>query len=322
MHSYRNITGTVFNIQRFTIHDGPGIRTEVFLKGCTLRCKWCSNPESIHPAPEIAVHPLKCIGVDVCGACRSACVFIHHNALKTVGGKISGIDRAVCDNCLACAAACPSDALFVYGKIMTVEQVLEAVMADREYYRDNGGVTFSGGEPFLQFGFLKECLRACKDHGINICVESALYIPAEHLIACLPLMDLLIFDLKVMDEERHRRWTGRSNRQILENVLLLAETDLPLVIRIPVVPGYNDDEENIEATAGFIREKLGRNVRQVQLLRYRPLGQEKYMALGKTYPMTNFRLPERSEAEKRIKYLADRMAQMGVPAVAGTTTAF
>ena len=174
----------------------------------------------------------------------------------------------------------------------------------------------------MQIIFLKECLRACRYHGIHTCVKSALNVPAVHLIQTLPLIDLIIFDLKVMDNENHILMTGKSNRRILENATLIAETNQPMVIRIPIVPGHNDNNENIVATAEFIRKRLGHNVRQVQLLRYRPLGEEKYASLGMEYPMASAPLPPRAESESRIAALAELMTDMGVPAVAGTTTPF
>ncbi len=272
--------------------------------------------------PEIGLYPSKCIGVDLCGQCIEACPFTLQNVIERENGRVGRINRQICDNCLKCANACPSGAFSAYGRRMTVSQVLDTVLADREYYQENGGVTFSGGEAFMQIHFLKECLSASQYHGIHTCVESALNIPAMHLIQTLPLIDLIIFDIKVMDTAKHTHLTGRSNRRILENATLIAETNQPMIIRIPVVPGYNDDQENITATARFIRERLGHNVRQVQLLRYRPLGEEKYASLGMEYPMAGMTFPSRAYVEDRIVRLAREMADMGVPAVAGTTTAF
>ncbi|MCP4751082.1 MAG: glycyl-radical enzyme activating protein [Proteobacteria bacterium] len=315
--------GTIFNIQRFTVHDGPGIRTEIFLKGCTLRCKWCSNPEGIRTGREVALRASRCIGVDVCGLCHTVCDRLDRGAIEVHDGAVAGIDRQVCNNCLACADVCPSDALSIYGKRMTVSQVMEVVRADRKYYQQSGGgVTFSGGEAFLQDVFLREVLVVCQAEGIHTCVESALDVPFDNIIETLPYMDLIICDIKQMDAQKHKQHTGRSNARVLANMAALARYETPMVVRIPVVPDYNCDEGNIVETARFIRESLGDCVRQVQLLRYRKLGEEKYDSLGMPYPMAEFKAPERTEAENRIQKLAETMREFGLPAVAGTTTPY
>ena len=322
MSDYPDLKGTVFNIQRFTIHDGTGIRTEIFLKGCTLQCKWCSNPESRNPEPQLALNAAKCIGVSVCDQCRDACPLNGHDTLEEEHDKIVRINRHICDNCLVCSDHCPSEALFVYGQIMTVSQVLEAVLADKDYYRDQGGVTFSGGEALLQSNFLEACLKACKNEGIHTCVESALDVPTNHLKAVLEQTDLMIFDLKAMNAQNHKAWTGRSNERILENAKVVGRAGLPVIIRIPVIPGYNDDKENIMATAQFIKDHLTANLRQVQLLRFRPLGMEKYKTLGMAYPMADMAEVDRTAVEKHIRMLVEKMTNMEIPAVAGSTTPF
>ncbi|MBU2647962.1 glycyl-radical enzyme activating protein [bacterium] len=316
------LEGIVFNIQRFTIHDGPGIRTEIFLKGCTLECLWCSNPESIRSSPEVAFHPARCLGTDICGQCQSVCELVDQGAFVIENGRLAGINHQVCNGCLACAENCPSEALSVYGKPMTVSQVLKLVLADRGYYGDRGGATFSGGEAFVQWRFLQACLKACREAGIHTCVESALNVPGQRILQLAPFIDLMIFDLKTMNERDHRTFTGGSTARIHDNIRLLAKLDMPVVARVPVVPGLNDSLENITATARFIRKELGDSVLQVQLLRYRPLGIEKYQSLGKTCPMTGIRMPDRSEAEARIRQLVEIMRDMDLPAVAGTTTPF
>jgi len=315
-------TGIIFNIQRYTIHDGPGIRTEIFLKGCPLKCKWCSNPEGMNPYPQIALRPLKCIGIDLCGQCLEKCHLIGKGSIKTEEKKVISIDRRVCDNCLACADVCPSDALSIYGKHMSVSEVMEIVLADRDFYGQTGGVTFSGGEAYMQHRFLLKCLAECKGQGIHICVESALMTPLDRIIETLPFIDLMICDIKVMDADKHKKYTGQDNLQILHNMTALAQYGIPMVIRIPVIPYHNCDTKNIIETARFIRTNLHDGVHQVQLLRFRRLGVEKYDALGMAYGMADVLDPKRAEAEARIKELAEIMREQGVPAVAGTTTPF
>ncbi len=317
-----NINGTVFNVQRFTIHDGPGIRTEFFLKGCPLRCKWCSNPEGIKPYPEVAVHSKMCIGTDVCKQCNEVCPLSDQPIFLVSDKKVIGINRDICNNCLKCASTCPSDAISVYGQKMSVDEVLEKALDDQEYYQDNGGVTFSGGEALIQHHFLRECIDACKLNGIHTCVESALDVPSEHLMDIASRTDLFIFDLKVMNGVKHKTYTGKSNRRILQNAILLANLKLPMVVRIPIIPNYNDDIENITETATFIKSQLGDCIRQVQLLRYRPLGIEKYESLGMPYPMIDTPKLEQSKYDDRINGLAEKMVALGTPAVAGTTKEF
>jgi pyruvate formate lyase activating enzyme len=215
--------------------------------------------------------------------------------------------------------SCPSDALLVFGKRMTVDEVLQIVVADQSYYGEDGGVTFSGGEVFQQRDFLARCLSACKKQGVRTCVESALHVPWATIEATLAHIDMMICDLKIMDTEQHRRLTGKSNSRILKNMSSLAEREMPLIIRVPVVPGCNDNVENITETARFIDQHLGNRVLQVQLLRYRPLGIEKYEALSMTYPMVESQMPTREESKHRIEELAALMNKLGVPAMAGTT---
>jgi len=205
---------------------------------------------------------------------------------------------------------------------MTVTQVVNLVLRDRDYYGEQGGVTFSGGEPYGRHRFLHACLFACKAKGIRTCVQSTLDTDLDILIETLPDIDLFICDIKVMDKDKHLAFTGRSNTRILENMVALARQEMPMVIRIPVVPGHNCDIENITETAHFIRNNLGNAIRQVQLLRYRRLGMEKYESLGIPYPMADHPVPERSQAEQWIKQLAQIMNDLGIAAVAGTTTPF
>ncbi len=309
------------NIQRYTIHDGPGIRTEVFLKGCPLNCKWCSNPECIRPAPEVGVYPDRCIGLDKCGFCLSACPAGEISALKTENNRVMAINRGSCTACLSCAKACPANALITWGKLYTVQEVVDAVLEDVPFYnKSGGGVTLSGGDPLIQWEFSLAILKECKEHGIHTCLETEHHISPGILNIVYPSVDLVITDIKHMDPQKHRVYTGVDNKLILHNIAETAKKEMPLVIRIPVIPGHNDSRENIEATARFIIGTLKNRVLQVQLLPYRQLGVEKYRSLGIPYGMEDFQPPEREIWEKNILYLAELLKTYGIPAVAGSSS--
>lgn len=314
----KQVKGIVFNIQRFTVHDGPGIRTEVFLKGCPLHCKWCSNPESHKLNQEIGFYSDKCIGVDKCGYCIKVCP--GENAFVIEDNKVIGINKENCTNCLKCTEECPSNALKLWGKKMTVEDVMKVILADRSYYeRSGGGVTISGGEALLQWEFTLEILKACKKEGVHTCVESTLHCESDILDQVLHYVDLVITDMKHMDGEKHKEFTRVGNELTLKNIKKTVQMSKPLVIRIPVIPGHNDSEENIKATAEFIANQLNNQVKQVQFLRFRKLGEEKYKSLSLEYPMANFEPPKRDVFEKNIEHLVEIMKSYGVPAVAGST---
>jgi len=315
--------GVVFNIQHFTVHDGPGIRTEVFLKGCSLHCKWCSNPESIRLSPEIGVHASRCIGIDTCGYCLMACTECERGAFLQRENRIAGIDREVCTACGQCVEACPSGALSVWGTSMSVAKVMDEVRADVSFYETSGGgVTVSGGEALVQHPFVVALFTACRKEGIHTCLETALHCSPEVLREVYPLTDLVITDIKHMSTEMHRRYTGVGNERILENIILTHRATKPLVIRVPVVPRHNDDEENIRATAAFIANQLNNEVLQVQLLPYRPLGVEKYTSLGLDYPMEDAELPDLDARNREIERLVGVMRSYGNPAVVGADTKY
>ena len=312
-----NESGTVFNIQRFTVHDGPGIRTEIFLKGCTLHCRWCSNPESYAPERQVGVYSGKCIGTKVCGRCVSVC---PHNAMLISEDKAIGIDRELCDNCFKCQLACPSDALKEWGYRMTVDELMPIILSDRNFYKKSGGgVTISGGESLLQWRFTAAILMACHKEGINTCVETALNIKQEALDAVMPYTDLFITDIKHMDSEIHRKHTGAGNELLLANIKRIAQAAKPIVLRLPIIPDVNDSPEHIDRVSEFIKENLGSSVIQVQFLRFRRLGEEKYKSLGIPYQMGDVNI-ERDEFENQIRELVERMQSYQIPAVAGTNS--
>ena len=310
--------GTVFNIQRYTINDGPGIRTEVFLKGCPLGCLWCSNPESQKEFREVGVYPSKCIGFDKCGYCADACA---ENCISFKDNIIVSVNRERCTSCMKCAEVCPSVAIKEWGQKMSVSEVMDIIKKDIPYYKkSSGGVTFSGGEPLIQSGFLLELLKECRHFGIDTCVESALCVDREEIERILPYTDLMIADIKMMDSALHSKYTGSGNEKILENFIWLCKSNaVPVIVRIPVIPKVNDNIKNAEQTADFILNELDNNIRVLQLLKYMPLGEEKYRSLDIDYPMSD-KVYNKDAFDKRLigiqKYFADR----GINCIIGTTT--
>ena len=284
--------GQIFDIQRFSIHDGPGIRTTVFFAGCNLRCFWCHNPESLKKEPRLQFFPVKCIG---CGACFSICKNGAH-ALAADGSR--SLMRELCKSCGECAKECCAQALSMSTREQSAEEVMEVVLRDKPFYRENGGVTFSGGEPMLQFEFLQSLLNLAKAHGLNTTVDTAGNVPFERFVALLPLVDLWLFDVKRADEEGHIKATGASNRQILENLEKLCGTGAKLEIRIPVIPTVNDSPEAILAICERIRPFAAENPNVgVELLPFHRLGGGKYEALGLCYAASELSPPSKEQME-------------------------
>lgn len=275
--------GRVFNIQRYSIHDGGGIRTLVFLKGCPLRCLWCCNPESQRSEPELGFIEPRCAGESACGApCAPACPLgaIHLNEL----GR-PAIDRRVCDACGRCAEACAKEALRVVGREMTVAEVMAEVEKDRAFYRrSGGGMTLGGGEPLAQHHFSAELLRAAREAYVHTALETSGYAPWGHLEAVLQHVDLLQFDLKHLVPARHRELTGRSNELVLRNLreVLSVKSPQDVIIRIPVVPGCNDGPADIGEMARFV---AAAGFTRAELVPYHRLGVSKYAQYGLAYPL-------------------------------------
>lgn len=281
--------GTIFNVQHFSIHDGPGVRTTVFLKGCNLRCFWCHNPEAAVMKSEMQFFPEKCIA---CGACVETCP----EGAQLLERITRIYDRDRCRLCFRCVEECFSGALERIGREYGADEVMAEILRDRLYYQNSGGgVTFSGGEPLLQKDFLRTLLLACRQEGIHCAVDTAGNLPWESLAEIAPLADLFLYDVKAFDEETHRRATGVSNQRILSNLKRLSETGSSLWVRIPVIPGVNDSVEEMAQITGLLAGLKG--IQRVELLPFHTLGSEKYASLGLTYPAEGVKLPGKSKME-------------------------
>ena len=268
---------TIFDIERNSYVDGPGIRTTVFFKGCNLRCAWCHNPESQQEKPQMMLYKNKCTG---CGKCREKCP----NALEK------------CELCGRCSLFCPQDARDICGKEYTVDEVLKEVLKDKSFYETSGGgVTFSGGECMLQIDFLAELLKRCKENGIHTAVDTAGHVPFEFFERIIPYTDLFLYDVKCFDSDKHRQYTGVENQLILKNLKRLLAKSTPVWIRIPIIPTVNDTEEELQRIKEYfsscgIPEK-------VELLPYHAMGEHKYTAVGKETQI--FSVP----SEEKMKHL-------------------
>ena len=288
------LSGLIFNIQRYSIQDGPGIRTTVFLKGCPLSCWWCHNPEGMLPAPEILVIETRCLA---CGECRRVCP----NAPIAKLDARDDNGRSRCTLCGACVAACPSGARELTGKTVGVAEVISEVLRDRIFYdQSGGGVTFSGGEPLMQPEFLRAILAECRAHGIHTAVDTCGFCAPEHLLDVAQLTDLFLYDVKFVREDEHIKYTGRSNLPILENLSNLGRVHDNIWIRFPVIPGINDDDAHVEEAARFSASVSG--VRQVNLLPYHKIGVAKFRRVGLSYQLEHVPAPtpERLKALGRI----------------------
>ncbi len=261
-----SLTATVFNIARCSLHDGRGLRTVVYFKGCNLFCKWCHNPEGLSFVREISFSKAKCIG---CGKCAEICPECHTE---------NGFLRANCTLCGKCVRACTAKALEIVGEEYTPESLFAEVKKDEAYFRRGGGVTLSGGECLLQPDFVAEFLRICKENGIHTLIESAFCVSENAIEKTLPFTDEFYVDCKIFDSEKHRRYTGAGNEKILENIAKFAPK-IALTVRVPLIPKVNDDLENLQKTAAFAKEA---GAKGVELLRFNPLGVSKYESVGKT----------------------------------------
>ena len=290
----------ITDIQRFSLTDGDGIRTTVFFKGCNMHCTWCHNPETISAQPELMFYTNKCIG---CGKCFAAC---PNNAHRIEGDR-HVIDRKACVNCGKCAAVCYAEALTMCGKAMSVEDVMKQVRQDIPYYEaSGGGVTLSGGEVLCHRDFAVALTDACHAQGISVAVETNLSFPFETIAPLLEKTDLIMCDLKLFDDERHRAYTGVSNKHVLQNLRRIDTLGIPIIVRTPLIPNVTDSEGNLTAIADYIKDM--KHLRRYELLNFNPLGEGKYIGLDKE----NVFASARPLSKERLAHLGDTVAAMGV----------
>jgi pyruvate formate lyase activating enzyme len=283
--------GIVFDFKRYATDDGPGIRTTVFLKGCPLRCPWCHNPEGQISTPELIYRKKKCLE---CFECVEAC---PTRALTHVGGQLL-IDRRLCNLCGTCLKTCPADAVGVSGKTFSEVEVMKEVEKDRAFYEESsGGVTFSGGEPLMQVDFLDCLLEKCRKENIHTAVDTCGYSSRSNFAKIMSKVDVFLYDIKVMDDRIHKKYTGVSNKLILENLAELADKGKSILARFPVIPSINDDQTNISKTGEFLCKN---GIENIHVLPYHRAGTEKYRSLGRKYKLNRVKSPSDREL-RRIK---------------------
>ena len=298
--------GFVFNIQKYSVHDGPGIRTIIFLKGCSLRCDWCSNPESQIQAPQLAYNPSKCLTNNECKRCENVC---PQGALGIAEDGMIVWNADACIGCFQCAQRCPTKALNIYGYEVTVDNALKRVEEDEAFYaRSGGGVTLSGGEPLFQKDFAIALLREARKRRINTCIETCGQIPWETLKEAAQYLNTIFFDIKHVDSDAHKKATGAGNEQIMSNLARLKETypDVPLRVRTPVIPGFNDTEEAIGGIVDFIKDMPNT---EYELLAYHRMGLPKYQYLCKPYPMDGVDNLDQETFARLRKFAEQRLAE-------------
>lgn len=290
----------MFDIKKFAIDDGPGIRTTIFLKGCSLRCWWCHNPEGQLSTPELMFRKNRCIN---CEECVNIC---SRHALSLTNTKQLSIDRRNCNLCGNCTQKCPTEALTIVGKHTNVKEVMKEIDKDLTFYEEsNGGITISGGEPLLQINFLNTLLKECKNKNIHTAIDTSGYTSPKAIEKIKDKADLFLYDIKTMDDKKHKKFTGASNRQILRNLKTLAQNGTDILVRIPIVPGINDNKDNITKTADFI---LSHNIKHVCLLPYHRAGIEKYRSLGRRYKLMKTPAP----TEEKLNPIKQRLEAFGL----------
>ncbi|MDR0862581.1 MAG: glycyl-radical enzyme activating protein [Oscillospiraceae bacterium] len=305
---YKNVTGHIYDIQGYAVHDGPGIRTTVYTKGCPLSCLWCHSPESQKHEFELGYLQVKCLGADICrNACVDACptgALTRGEPVKALDGsgmiQKAQIDRAKCTRCLKCAGACIPKALYATGWDTTVDEVYDRVIKDRGFFQNGGGITISGGEAMAQFDFTLNLAKRLKDSGIHICLDTTGFAPEKLFAEILPYIDLFLYDIKHMDTVMHKNLVGVGNELILDNARFLSSHGGALQIRVPVIPKLTNRETNLRQTAEFCAS-LGDGVKLVQLLPYHKTGRMKYERLGWRYKLTNVEPPDDAFMERTLE---------------------
>ena len=277
------MTGEIFSIERFSIHDGPGVRTSIFFKGCSLHCIWCHNPESHEKGHVLQYLERECVG---CFACVSACPVNAHSFIK--GRHL--IEREKCTGCGMCSMACPGDALKIWGKTYRCEEIMQVILKDAPYYGSDGGVTLSGGEPLLQPEFAAELLRHCKELGFGTCVETAGCVSQEAFYKVLEDTDLFLYDYKLDTQEQMNRYTGGSLKKVLGNLQLIMEHKKRVVLRCPIIPGINDTQEHALAIAALADNF---SIEDIEIMPYHGYGEDKWRQVGKKYALSG--LPNMSK---------------------------
>lgn len=293
------VAATTINIQKFSVHDGPGIRTTVFLKGCPLKCWWCHNPESQNLSHEILFFEERCTKCCVCiKRCPTKAIELKDNYLI--------MNKNKCDLCGKCSDFCPSNAREYVGKDFTVKELMKEIIKDEAFYDEsNGGVTFSGGEPLIYADFLKEVLQGCKTRGIHTAVDTCGYASWESFDKILDKVDLFLYDLKMMNNERHKKYMGVGNKLILENLKKLSDSGCNIFVRMPIIAGINDDDENINESIDFISNL---NILQVNLLPFHKMGMDKYKKLNLEYKLSGMEKP----SDERMAEIADKLRKVGL----------
>jgi pyruvate formate lyase activating enzyme len=291
--------GIVFDIQKFALHDGPGIRTVVFLKGCPFKCVWCCNPESIDPEPQLAFDANKCRN---CGVCANECPV---NALNFSGGKLA-VDFEFCTACGKCLEHCTPGALRIYGYETDSDSILKEVLKDVDYFRNSGGgLTLSGGDPLFRFDFAVEILTKAKAHGLNTCIESEGFGTTDQFKKLLPLVDHFYFDYKITDDFLHTKYTGVSNEIVLANLNFLASSNADITLRCIVIPGINDSDDHFTAISALSRQYP--TIKTIEVMPYHDFGTSKYIQIGKPiYPIDS-----KSATNDQATRWINRLSELG-----------
>lgn len=287
---------TLFNIQRFSLHDGPGIRTTVFFKGCNMRCAWCHNPESFTTSKQLSYDKNKCIG---CRACEKICPVKAH----IFSNNAHTIDTNICTSCMACVDSCPVNALTVIGEDWEIDDIVDECLKDIKYYsKGNGGVTFSGGEASLHFNVLLELSKRLKEHGIHTCIETNGAMAKEKLVALSETIDLFLFDFKLYDDELHQKYVGLSNKIVYDSLATLHRLNQPIILRCPIIPNINDNAKHFD-TIRQLRQMYN-NIIDVEIMTYHNIGASKWEHLNIDYSLLDTPVPsnvEKLEWEKQVK---------------------